>query len=67
MRVNFATVYFNGTFVGTHSDQNGYFELDISKYKSMPLTVSALGYYTVTISDLSSAKYYRILLVPKVF
>jgi hypothetical protein len=65
--VNFATVYFNGTFVGTHSDQNGNFELDISKYKSMPLTVSALGYYTVTISDLSSAKYYRILLVPKVF
>ena len=67
MSVNFATVYFNGTFVGTHSDQNGYFELDISKYKSMPLTVSALGYYTVTISDLSSDKYYRILLVPKVF
>jgi hypothetical protein len=65
--VNFATVYFDGTFVGTHSDQNGYFELDISKYRSMPLTISALGYHTITISGISPDKYYRILLVPKVF
>jgi hypothetical protein len=24
--IYFASVYFNGTFVGTHSDQNGYFD-----------------------------------------
>lgn len=65
--INFAAVYFNGTFVGTHSDQNGSFELDISKNISMPLTISALGYYSVTVADLSANKYYRIYLVPKVF
>ncbi|MCJ7449597.1 MAG: carboxypeptidase-like regulatory domain-containing protein [Bacteroidales bacterium] len=65
--ISFATVYFNGTFVGTHSDQNGYFELDISKNLSMPLIISALGYYSTTVSYLSSDKYYRIYLKPKIF
>jgi hypothetical protein len=65
--INFATVYFSGTFVGTHSDQNGNFEIDISKNKSMPLIISALGYYSNTVSYLSSDKYYRIYLKPKIF
>jgi hypothetical protein len=28
-KIGFATLYFNGTFVGTYSDENGHFELDI--------------------------------------
>ncbi len=62
-----ASVYFNGTFGGTLSDQNGYFELDISKYVSMPLTISALGYYSVTLTDFSPGKALLIYLKPKVF
>jgi hypothetical protein len=65
--IYFATVYFNGTFVGTFSDQNGNFEIDISKNKSMPLIISALGYYSTTVSDLSSNKYYKIYLKTKIF
>lgn len=65
--ISFAVVYFNGTFMGTHADQNGYFELNISNNLSMPLTISALGYYSLTIPDLSANKYYRIYLTPKVF
>ena len=65
--IYFATVYFNGTFMGTYSDQNGNFEIDISKNKSMPLIISALGYYSATVSDLTSNKYYRIYLKPKIF
>jgi hypothetical protein len=53
--------------VGTYSDQNGNFEIDISKNKSMPLIISALGYYSATVSDLSFNKYYRIYLKPKIF
>ena len=50
----FATVYFNGTFVGTLSDQNGNFELNISnENRSMPLTVSCIGYHSVTITEFS--------------
>ena len=54
--IDFAAVYFSGTSTGTHTDLTGYFELDISHYKSMPLTISALGYYSVTLSDFSHDK-----------
>ena len=62
-----ASVYFNGTFVGTLSDQNGNFELDISRVATMPLTISALGYYSVTLNDFSSGKLLLIYMTPKLF
>lgn len=66
-RIIFAAVYFNGTLVGTRTDQNGYFELDISKNLSMQLIISALGYYSVTLTDFIIDKPYLIYLEPKVF
>jgi len=65
--INFASVYFNGTFVGTNSDKTGNFELDISRYPSMPLTVSALGYYSINIPDPDQDKNLMIFLTPKLF
>jgi len=67
LKINFASIYINGTSVGTNSDQNGYFELDITKYGSLPLTISALGYYTVTLSDFSREKPIDVYLIPKMF
>ena len=66
-KINFASIYFNGTSVGTNSDQNGYFELDITKYGSLPLTISALGYYSVTLADFTSEKPIEVYLTPKTF
>jgi hypothetical protein len=66
-KIDFASVYINGISTGTHSDQNGYFELDITKYGSLPLTISALGYYTVTLTDFSSDKQIEVYLIPKMF
>jgi hypothetical protein len=63
--IPFASVYFNGTFEGTISDEQGYFELDRSKNLSMPVTISAIGYYSVTITDLSSIDPLRINMKPK--
>lgn len=65
--INYAAVYFNGTLVGTIADKNGYFELDVSKYISMPLTISALGYYSVNLTNFSSDNVLSIYLTPKVF
>jgi hypothetical protein len=65
--IDYALVYFNGTFVGTYSDQNGYFKLDISKNRLMPLTISALGYYSVTVSVLSADTVLLVYLKPKTF
>jgi CarboxypepD_reg-like domain len=66
-KINFASIYINGTSVGTNSDQDGYFELDITKYGSLPLTISALGYYSVTLTDFSREKPIEIYLTPKTF
>ncbi|MFA5973431.1 MAG: carboxypeptidase-like regulatory domain-containing protein [Lentimicrobiaceae bacterium] len=63
----FASIYFNGTFVGTSSDINGYFELNVSKNISMPLTISAVGYYSYTLTDYSNTKPFLIYLKPKVY
>ena len=66
-KINFASIYINGTSVGTHTDQNGYFELDITKYGSLPLTISALRYYSVTLADYSKTKPIEVYLTPKTF
>ena len=63
----FASVYFNGTFVGTTTDENGFFELDISRNPSMPITVSAIGYYSSTLTAYSPGESLIIYLLPKVY
>lgn len=60
-----AAIYFNGTFVGTSSDMNGDFKLDISKSASMPLTISCIGYYSRTLTDFSAVKPLIVYLEPK--
>ncbi len=64
-KIPFASVYFNGTFVGTSSDSEGNFTLDISKYISMPLTLSCIGYYSLTLDDFSPDESLLIYLEPK--
>lgn len=60
-----ALVYFSGTFVRTNTDKNGKFELDLSKFINMPLTISASGYYSVTLTVVSPEKPVLIYLKPK--
>lgn len=62
-----ATVYFNATSIGSHTDEKGFFKLDIRNIVSMPLTISALGYYSVNITDYSPDRDIVIYLTPKVF
>lgn len=66
-KINFASIYLNGTFVGTLSDLNGNFELDISKNASMPLTISYIGYYSVTLTGFSTDKPLLIYMTSKVY
>lgn len=65
--VMFASIYFNGTTIGTTSNQDGYFELDVSKGGNMSLTISAIGYYSTTIREYSPDQDLIIHLKPKVF
>jgi hypothetical protein len=65
--INFASIYINGTYIGTNSDKNGNFELDLSNHGSLPLTISALGYYSLTLTDFSDEKPMIVYLTPKLF
>jgi len=63
--IGFSSVYYNGTFVGTTSDLNGYFEFISSINTSMPLTFSAIGYYSFNLTKFSLDKPLKIYLKPK--
>lgn len=65
--IEFASIYFNSSFVGTTSDLDGNFQLDISRNTSMPLTISAIGYYSITLTDYSTGNPLIIYLSPKVY
>lgn len=65
--ISSATIYFDGAFVGTLADKNGNFRLDITKYASMPLTVSSIGYYSVTLTNYRTDKPLKIYLTPKMY
>lgn len=66
-KVSFAAIYFSGTMVGTISDINGDFELDVSKNASMPLSVSCMGYFSKTLNDYNTSEPLTIYLEPKEF
>lgn len=65
--IEFATVYFNGTSTGTCSDQFGNFQIDVSEYATKPLTISAIGYYSKTITYFSDQEKLTLKLKPKVY
>jgi hypothetical protein len=64
--LSFAMVYINGTFLGTYTDAKGHFALDITGNKGMPISVSAIGYFTNTIADYSPDRPLFVFLTPKV-
>jgi len=62
-----ALVCFDGTMYGTRTNRNGYFNLDISSYKSRPVSVCSAGYYTVSFDIETPGKPVQILLKSKTF
>ncbi|MCK4879708.1 MAG: carboxypeptidase-like regulatory domain-containing protein [Bacteroidales bacterium] len=65
--IPYAAIYFTGTLVGTASDQDGIFELDITKYASKPLTIRAMGYEPFTLKAIPADEQYTIYLIPSSF
>lgn len=62
-----ALVCFDGTIHGTRTNKNGYFSLDITEYKSRPISVNSAGYFTVSFEIETPGKPVQILLKPKTF
>ncbi|WP_321309050.1 carboxypeptidase-like regulatory domain-containing protein [Marinifilum fragile] len=64
-KICFATIYFNSTFTGTTSDEDGNFSLKVPKGVNMPLVVSSIGYYSVTVPKYNQEDTLVIRLTPK--
>ncbi len=60
--VDYASVFFNGTFLGTTTNENGEFELDVTPYAYRALHISAVGYRTTSLKSLKAGEYYEVLL-----
>lgn len=65
--IDFASVFISGTFVGTTTDAQGNFELDIREYKSRPVTISAVGYYTRVLSGFDPDEVLNVELKERVY
>ena len=65
--IPFATIYFNGTTVGTTSDENGSFKLNPPENSSNPMIISAVGYETVALSNFSPNEELIIELVARIY
>ena len=60
--IDFASVFFNGTFLGTSTSGNGEFELDVTPYAGRTLQISAMGYLTSSLNSLKAGEYYEVLM-----
>ncbi len=60
--IDIASVFFNGTFLGCTTDENGEFELDITPYANRTLQISAMGYKTNSLNGLRGSDFYEVLL-----
>ncbi len=63
--IPFATIYVDGSFVGISADLNGAFIWPDTQYTNLPLTISAIGYYSKLIVD--NEKDSQFFLEPKVY
>jgi hypothetical protein len=63
--LSFAVIYISGTSIGTYSNINGNFELIIPKNSSKPITISMVGYYSVTLTEYNNNKNYKVYLSTK--
>jgi hypothetical protein len=57
-----ASVYFDGTFAGTSTDDQGRFSLNVTDYRSRPLSFSAVGYVPFVWEDFDPGKSNVVLL-----
>lgn len=62
-----ASVFFDGTSVGTLSDDKGNFRINISRFPMRPITISAISYYSVSLTNYPEDKPVIIYLVPKTY
>ena len=54
----FTSVYFNNSYIGTTSDVDGYFKLDVSNNSGQKIIISHVGYYSIELNDYVAGEEY---------
>ena len=65
--IPYVSVYFDGMYKGAISDNDGSFFLPLSGSGKIPVILSAVGYYSASITEYSSEKPLTVYLRPKVY
>jgi len=65
--VNFASVFVNGTFLGTTANEKGEFELDVSSQPKRVIQISAVGYRSTSLNAAIEGKYYELRLKKAIY
>lgn len=65
--IDYASVFIDGTFVGTTTNADGSFELEVGKYSTRPLSVSAVGYYSDQLTNVQAGQDLNVALKPRIF
>ncbi len=60
--VDYASVFINGTFLGTTTNEDGEFELDVTSQSGRAIQISALGYRSSSLNRVVEGKNYEVLL-----
>ena len=66
-QIPFVNVFFNGTTIGTYTDDFGNFDLIVPKNGKFPLAVSIIGYESVLLSDYSTDQSIVVFMNPKIY
>jgi hypothetical protein len=67
MAIPFASVYFNGTYIGTSANESGEFYLTVKENNPRPITATSVGYYSMTLDNYHTDSLIFIYLEPKVY
>ncbi len=62
-----ASVFLNGTTIGTYTDEAGNFRLTLPDNQKLPLAVSSIGYFSVLGTDYTTEYPLKIFMKPKVY
>jgi hypothetical protein len=66
-QIPYANVFFNGTTIGTYTDNFGNFDLILPKDGKFPIAISAIGYESILLSDYSTGHSIKVFLRPKIY
>jgi len=65
--IELANVFLNSTTIGTLTDKDGNFKLNLAGAENLPIAITAIGYHSLLLTDYTTDRPYQILLNSKTY